>query len=67
MLFSTVAKSFKSVRRFDKVIYSCFQIDIECLVFKSRGARGVVSIDKGVVSVEVDVSSLLLETMLSVH
>jgi hypothetical protein len=68
MLFSTVVKSFKSARRFDiEVIYSCFQIDIECFVFKSRGVRGVVSVDKGVVSIEVAVLSLLLEVILSVN
>ena len=75
MLFSTVIKSFKSARRFDiELIYSCFQIDIECFVFKSRGVRGVVSVDKGVISVnkddvsiEIAVLSLLLEVILSVN
>jgi hypothetical protein len=68
MLFSTVIKSFKSARRFDiELIYSCFQIDIECFVFKLRGVRGVVVSVEVVVSVRGIVVSTAVEgTIVSV-
>jgi hypothetical protein len=69
MLFSIVIKSFKSARRFDtKLIYSCFQIDIKCFVFKLKEVKkALVSVGKAIVSVgEVVVSVGELLLMLSV-